>query len=259
MNGWLYETHLHTAQGSACAVSCGKEYPRIYRELGFDGIFITDHFFQGNCAVPRSGSWESRVDAYMRGYYDALEEGEKCGIRVFFGIEQNYHGDEYLLYGLDRAFLMDHESIEVWPCRKLFDEVHAAGGCVVQAHPFRERGYIRTMHFALSGIDAVEGVNMGNKPHEDASALKYAQSLGYPVTCGGDIHSVLSLTPERVCGVRLEEKLECEKDYVNYLLSGKPICPEYPADRLSGVSPRLPLTPWETDEPLDLEKVLGLK
>ena len=242
---YLYETHLHTCQGSACGVTPGREYPQRYRDLGYDGIFVTDHFFQGNCAAPRTGRWADRVDAYMAGYHEALEAGARIGFKVFFGIEQNYCGDEYLLYGIDRAFLLAHEEIERYPREKLFAAVHAWGGCVVQAHPFRERGYISRMHFQLSGIDAVEGVNTGNHPHEDVSALKYAEYFGFPVTAGSDIHDVQTAVPERLCAVALDEEMKSAVDYARYLRAGKPIEIRYPAGRLDGVSPLLPQTPCE--------------
>ncbi len=48
---FLYETHLHTCQGSACGVTPGREYPKRFQDLGYDGIFVTDHFFQGNLSL----------------------------------------------------------------------------------------------------------------------------------------------------------------------------------------------------------------
>ena len=41
---YIYETHLHTTAASACARSAGSEYISFYKNLGFDGIFVTDHF-----------------------------------------------------------------------------------------------------------------------------------------------------------------------------------------------------------------------
>ena len=259
---YLYETHLHTCQGSACGISKGCEYPKLYQDLGYDGLFVTDHFFQGNCAAPRTGVWKDRVDAYMAGYLDALNTGEKIGFKVFFGIEQNYSGDEYLLYGIDRDFLLDNPDIEHVSRDTLFERVHAYGGCVVQAHPFRERGYISKMHFQLDGIDAVEAVNMGNHPHEDASALKYAARLGLPVTGGSDIHNSLKVTPDRICATAFGEKINSAKEYAARIRQGKDISLVYPAERLQGVLPQMPLTPFEAGrdgkiiEDFDLEQYI---
>ena len=259
---YLYETHLHTCQGSACGATPGREYPARFQDLGYDGIFVTDHFFQGNCAAPRTGKWADRVDAYMAGYYDALNAGEKIGFKVFFGIEQNYHGDEYLLYGLDRDFLILHEDIERWEREKLFNEVRAYGGCVVQAHPFRERGYITRIHFQLKGLDGVEAVNMGNHAHEDACALKYAAWMKLPATGGSDIHNVKNAEPEKLCAVAFDRPLASGRDYAARIRAG--VQPElvYPEAWLQGVLPQMPLTPYEAgsdgeiDAGFDLNKII---
>ena len=54
---YTYETHLHTCRASLCGKSEGSEHVRYYKELGYTGIFVTDHFFGGNTAVPRDLPW----------------------------------------------------------------------------------------------------------------------------------------------------------------------------------------------------------
>lgn len=49
-----YETHLHTAEGSACASASGAEQARRYKALGYDGIIVTDHFFNETVPSPTS-------------------------------------------------------------------------------------------------------------------------------------------------------------------------------------------------------------
>ena len=97
---YLYETHLHTCQGSKCGRSTGAEQARFYKEAGYQGVIITDHFCGGNTAMPKEGSWKERINLYCKGYEDALEEGKKIGLDVFFGLEEcfaRYDGghDEY--------------------------------------------------------------------------------------------------------------------------------------------------------------------
>ena len=36
---YLYETHLHTMEGSACAKNSGAEMARACRDAGYTGIF----------------------------------------------------------------------------------------------------------------------------------------------------------------------------------------------------------------------------
>ena len=127
---YRYETHLHTSQGSACGRSTGREHVRFYKEMGYQGIIITDHFFGGNTAAPRTGPWKERIEAFCSGYEDALIEGQKIGLDVFFGWEERFVGDEYLVYGLDKAFLLDHPEVEKWTRKQQYEESHRFGGCV---------------------------------------------------------------------------------------------------------------------------------
>ena len=84
---FLYETHMHTSQGSACAHSTGEEMARAYHERGYTGIIVTDHFFNGNSAVPKDLPWTERVERFLKGYEQAKATGEAIGLQVFFGWE----------------------------------------------------------------------------------------------------------------------------------------------------------------------------
>ena len=111
---YRYETHLHTTAASACAKSAGSEYISFYKDLGFDGIIVTDHFFNGNCCVPKNLPWEDRVDIFCSGYEDAKAEGDRQGLKVFFAWESRFHGDEFLVYGLDKEWLKAHPDMLEW-------------------------------------------------------------------------------------------------------------------------------------------------
>ena len=58
---YLYETHMHTCQASACGRSTGKEHVHFYKDAGYTGIIMTDHFFGGNTAVNRELPWDERI------------------------------------------------------------------------------------------------------------------------------------------------------------------------------------------------------
>ena len=128
---YLYETHLHTCQGSACASATGAQMARVHKNAGYSGIFITDHFFNGNTAVPASLPWKQRVELFCQGYEDALEEGRRIGLQVFFGLEYNYHGAEFLVYNLDKKWLLEHEDIHLVSPRKALAMMHEDGAFIV--------------------------------------------------------------------------------------------------------------------------------
>ena len=225
---YTYETHMHTCQASACGVSTGAEHARFYRELGYTGIIVTDHFTGGNTAVPRDLPWRERIDRFCAGYEDALSTGQKIGLDVFFAWEQNFDGDEYLVYGPDKAWLLAHPDIEHWTRKKQLEEIHKAGGAVIQAHPFRDRGYIKYILLGPQYCDGIEVANTGNHRYCDTCARNYAREYGFLTTAGSDNHNSAQADPARLMGVALEEKLTCIQDYAKLIRSRGPIYPVIP-------------------------------
>ena len=217
---YKYETHMHTSQGSACGNSTGAEMARAYKEAGYTGIFVTDHFFNGNCAVDRSLPWEEKVELFCKGYEDAKEEGDKIGLDVFFGFEYCYEGADFLVYNLDKEWLLAHPDIDKWDPRKAFSTMREDGGIVIHAHPFRERGYIHHLHLFPRDIDGVEAVNGGHFPDTamNERARLYAGMYDLPMTCGSDAHFAGGLPG---CGVGCETRIEKITEYLELMQAGK--------------------------------------
>ena len=247
---YRYETHLHTCQASACGRSTGAEHARYYRRLGYDGIFVTDHFFRGNSCIPHHLPWEERIDLFCSGYRDAKAEGDRIGLKVFFAWEESIDGDDYLVYGLPPEWLASHPEIEFCTRREQLALAHAAGGCVVQAHPFRQRDYIRRILLAPGFVDAVEVANTGNEALDDVCAYRYASERNFVMTCGTDNHlSGFGVRePERTWGVGLEEPLNSEMDYVRVILERKPIVLLCPEDRFTPQEGMVSPEAWVFDE-----------
>ena len=214
---YRYETHLHTCQGSACASATGAEMARVHLDAGYTGIFITDHFFNGNTSVAENLPWKQRVELFCRGYEDAREVGEKIGLQVFFGFEYNYHGAEFLVYNLDKQWLLQHEDIHLVSPRRALAMMRRDGGFVVQAHPFRERDYIDHFQLFPRDIDAVEAINAANAPGENDRAFQFAKMFDLPVTSGSDSHHTHLLYGG---GVETPEKMETPRDYLRWMQSG---------------------------------------
>ena len=184
-----WDTHLHTKEGSACASASAAEMAKTCKEAGYDGMFVTDHFYHGNTCVDRSLPWEEWARQFSLGYYHAKEVGDRIGLRVCFGWEYSWDGNDFLTYGLSPAWLSAHpEVIEVTPYEYL-KLIREAGGCIVHAHPFRQEWYVPMIKLLPDLVDAVEVYNGGN--HEDAyndRALWYAESFGLKQTSGSDTH-----------------------------------------------------------------------
>lgn len=217
MSLYRYETHLHTSEASACARVSGAEHVRFYKEAGYDGIIVTDHFFNGNCAIDRSLPWEEWVDMFCKGYENAKAEGDRIGLSVFFGWETNFRATEFLIYGLDKEWLKAHPEILSWSVEEQYERIHADGGFIVHAHPFRVRPYIKEVRLYPEYVDAVEILNIGNNNDEfDRKAAEYAKKHSLPVTAGTDAHGF----EEQFSGVAFDHKLKDINDYIESIKSG---------------------------------------
>lgn len=238
MKTYKYETHLHTSQASACASASGDDYIEKYIQAGYAGIIVTDHFFQGNTCVPNheQETWENRVNQYCSGYEKALKKAKELNIanktvgtddefKVFFGLEQNFRGDEYLIYGLDKNWLLAHPEIELMSHKELFKAVNSQKGLMIQAHPFRFRDYIPSLSIHLRDIHGIEALNLGNKPEENVLAEQLAKLHNLPITAGSDIHHIQNVFTENgkpnVTGVEFETPLKDIFDYAERIKFGK--------------------------------------
>lgn len=194
---YKYETHCHTSEVSACAVSSAAEIVKRYAKAGYSGVIITDHFFNGNCNINSALPWAEQVDLFCVGYENAKKAGKKLNLDIFFGWEYNYKGTEFLTYGLDKKFLLNNPDLLEWPLELYFNKVHDAGGFLIHAHPFREREYIKKIRLFAKQVDAIEVINSGNDlPIYNQRALAYAQKHGLPQTAGSDTHNADTLSGE---------------------------------------------------------------
>ena len=211
--GFLYETHLHTCEASACGKVHGEDYIPYMMDKGFAGMIVTDHFFNGNTCVPEDLPWNERVDIYASGYERALKAAEGKDFTVMFGVEVNFFKDEYLLYGIDKQWLLDNECIMDMTRIELHEAVNKAGGIMIQAHPYRERDYLSDIKLApAAAIDGVEIYNAANKPNMNALGYEFALPLGLPMTAGSDIHFY---NDNDMGGMLFEKKIESIKDFVD--------------------------------------------
>ena len=188
---YLYETHCHSSECSACAHSRARELVRGYKAAGYAGLVLTDHFIRGNTSVSRLLPWPKRMQAYYDAYLEAKAEGDALDFDVIFGIEHAYgSGKEVLLYGIDLEFLLKNDDIRRISLGELADRVRAYGGLVIMAHPYRDRAYVdMSVQPQEEVLDGIELYNACNAPGEDLQALALAErNPRYILTSGGDIH-----------------------------------------------------------------------
>lgn len=220
---YKYETHLHTMEGSACSSAPAADMARAHKEMGYDGIFVTNHFFNGNTSVPRDLPWEERVDLYCRGYEIAKEVGDEIGLKVFFGIEYCKYNADLLIYGIDKEWIKANEELLMHTDERiLFRTIREMGGIVVHAHPFRSDPYIHHITLYPYDVDAVEVINGSHYPPNmyNERATLYADMYGLIKTGGSDSHHLDKLFGS---GISVPEPINSHEDYLRMLKEGRVI------------------------------------
>ena len=106
--GYYYDLHCHTKEGSDCSVFPVRDMVHYYKEHGYSGFVLADHF-SGNSTFPGDLPWKERVDRFYGIYETALEEAEKIGgIKVFFGMEFSLRSRaENMQYCLGNDFVIE--------------------------------------------------------------------------------------------------------------------------------------------------------
>lgn len=211
---YLYETHCHCSQCSRCAVSTAQEMVGAYHRAGYAGLVLTDHFIFGNTAVDPSLPWEARMQCYYGTYQEAKAAAEGLDFDVIFGIEHAYgNGKEVLIYGVGLDFLLANPDIPELSLDEFVQRIHAAGGVVIQAHPYRNRAYVNMAVGPRADlVDGIEVYNACNRPGEDLQALALSKQKDYILTSGGDIHCAQD---ERIgaAGILLPCRVRDEKEF----------------------------------------------
>lgn len=215
---YKYETHVHTCEGSACASASGAAQAMFYKSRGFTGIVVTDHFFNGNTAIPHELPWEEKVNHFCLGYENAKEQGKKIGLDVFFGWEYSYHGADLLTYGLDKQWLLKHPMVMDMDVNSYCDFVREQGGIIVHAHPFREADYIAMIRLFPRKCDACEIINSCRTDFENNMAKLYAESYGLMPFAGSDNHSAAQ---EKLNGVDFDELITSEQHFAQLVKEQK--------------------------------------
>jgi hypothetical protein len=179
--------------------------------MGYSGICITDHFLNGNTTVPGNLPWKERVELFCAGFEKAHAEGSKIGLDVFFGWEYSYLGSDFLTFGLNREWLLNHPHLLDLSVNEYCDFARREGGFIVHAHPFREDFYIDMIRLLPRSVDAVEVNNACRKDFENKLADEYADSYQLLKTAGSDNHK--GRIP-RYSGLQLPRRLANVEDLI---------------------------------------------
>lgn len=216
---YRYETHLHTAPVSKCARASVRESLEFYKSLGYDGVFITNHFLDGNASVDRSLPYDEQIEYYFSDYEEGVRLSEEIGIKVFFGVEISNRGTDFLVYGLDKEWFLAHPEIMQMKKSEELKLFMDSGALVIQAHPYREAAYIDHIRLFPRCVHGVEIINASMNEFVNGMAKHYADSYGLLHFAGSDNHSAGNRC--YLAGMETEKPMENEADFIQNVLDGK--------------------------------------
>lgn len=204
---YRYELHMHTRQGSACGQWDIEDMIRAYAAMGYAGAVVTDHFLGGNTRIDRSLPWEELIRAYSAGYHRGRALAKALDFDLLFGVEEGYGGGkEFLVYGIEPEFLLRRPWLRNADTALWSREVHAVGGVLIYAHPFRSRDYIPEPRVLpdMSLADGVEIFNAGNLPGDNQEAFRVFGDADCIRIAGSDAHRG---DGGRFCGVDFPRRI----------------------------------------------------
>ncbi len=208
------ELHLHSTEVSPCCDCPTEIAARRYAEGGYTTVTVTDHFKPG---LQREGeTWEACVLRFMSGYeaFRRLLDGR---VHVLFGFELNLaeNANDYLVFGLSRDFLLASRDLPYLPRREAIARIHAAGGLIYQAHPFRNRMTVMDP----GDLDGIEIFNAHNG-HDSRNELAYAfaRHHGLPGIAGTDYHHLYN---HPSAGIMTEAPVTSEAELLAVLREGR--------------------------------------
>ena len=161
----IIDTHLHTAEYSPDSFLPIAEAVARAREMGIDGLCVTDHDSRGARNV---------IDRWRR----------ELDFPLFLGCEVLTADGDVVCFGLDEPPAPASVS-----AAELVRRLHDLGGCAVAAHPFRNnnRG-MEGMISTLAGLDGVECFNGSTDPAANLHALELAEKAGRALLGAADAH-----------------------------------------------------------------------
>jgi len=215
------EMHAHTWTVSQCSTISPAELINLYHQAGYDGVAITNHLYGD---TPEKA--KEILKTYNSGYYEALNEGEKLGIKVYFAAEIFIKGTElesdHLFYGitpkdLEDIFPMINNGLEY--IRKNYKNDNMV---IIQAHPFRGNKNYANPYPLVDGIETMN-THCNHNSRSVLAAIAANQTPEYIAIAGSDCHGTITAA----CASILTESLPNDSIELAALLRTKRFLHEF--------------------------------
>lgn len=187
MNLYRIDLHTHTKEVSSCGQVPARRLVELYHQAGYDGVVITDHFYEGYFESLTGLTWNQKIDCFLSGYRNAAEVGAKLGFHVLLGAEFRFteNNNDYLMYGFEENFLLNQQALYSLSLAQFYQHTTNTNILIYQAHPFRS-GMIPANPRYLHGVEVFNG----NPRHNSRNQLAYEYAIkhGLKMSSGSDFH-----------------------------------------------------------------------
>lgn len=185
---YKYELHCHTGCVSRCGRVDPEEIVKLYKEKGYNGIVVTDHY--SPMTFKRNWCPQKEIDFYLSGY-QRMKAAAGDDFTVLLGMELRHYftANDYLIYGIDEDFLYKAGNLmKVWE-KDVYALAKSRGYLVYQAHPFRT-GIRRCNPDYIDGVEVYNGKTVKQQNDE---AYDWAETNNKLMVSGSDFHTVKNL------------------------------------------------------------------
>ena len=220
-----FSMHIHTIRRSPCGKVEPERIVKLYKEKGYGGIIVTDHYMEYVFNINNIIEDKERVDFFLSGYHETKYFGDKAGLKVFLGMELNlskynrpnstYPVYEFLIYGLFEKFIYNNPRLYELEVGELFKLVNDNNMLMIQSHPFRPRTECANFKF-MHGVEVVN--KNGRHDSFDNLALKFANEHNLLKTASDDFHEEEDLAH---AGMYFPDDTDTIEKVVKYIKNGQ--------------------------------------
>ena len=213
---YKYEIHSHTKNTSRCGQLDAEELVRLYKDAGYSGIVITDHYSPMTFKPAEFFNKSKALEHYLQGYRKA-KQFEDESFSVLLGMELRFYAtvNDYLVYGITEEMLYQLPFLLPLYIKRASKLLRQKGCLFLQAHPFRQL-ITRANPKYLDGVEVFNG-----KATKEANELseRWANEINAKIkTSGSDCHRK---TGVGLGGIITTEPIKTNDDLVRILKSGE--------------------------------------
>ena len=212
---YKYEIHCHTKEVSRCGQLPVEELVKKYKEAGYSGIVLTDHYSPMTFDIPDFFSKKKAIDHYLRAWHIAKKYNDE-NFTVLLGMELRFYAtiNDYIIYGITEEMLYELPFLLPVYIKRASKMLRERGCLFLQAHPFRK--FITRANPEY--LDGVEIFNGKASEEENANAEKWAEEINASVKMSGsDCHRESGVG---LGGIITTEKIKSNDDLIRILKSG---------------------------------------